>query len=115
VIERLLAAERALGSDDLELAHRLFEQVADADARNAIAVVGLGEVAERRGQREKARELGERALEIDPDDAAAQRLLARLDAARVEVPAPADPAAPVEAPSRNSIVGWLRRLFRRGS
>jgi tetratricopeptide (TPR) repeat protein len=81
VIERLLAAEAALDRDELDIAERLFGQVSRADERNAIAVVGLGRVAARRGRHDDARALMERALAIDPDEAAAQRLLAELDAA----------------------------------
>jgi thioredoxin-like negative regulator of GroEL len=88
VIERLLAAERALEAGELEVADRIFGQIADADARNAIAVVGLAEVAHRRGRSDEASELIERALTIDPDDAAAERLRAVLSAA-----APASEAA----------------------
>jgi tetratricopeptide (TPR) repeat protein len=76
MIERLLAAERALADGELDRAEQLFEQVAEADERNAIAVVGLAEVAMARGDATTAHDLAERALTIDPDDAAATRLLA---------------------------------------
>ena len=74
MIERLLAAERALAADQVDAAAQLFDQVAAADPRNAIAVVGQARVALRRGDRQRARALAERALDIDPDDEAAQRL-----------------------------------------
>ena len=90
MIERLLAAERALADGQLDQAERLFRQVADADERNAIAVVGLAEVALARGDRPAAATLVSRALAIDPDDAAAARLLAQ--------PAPPEPAPPEPAP-----------------
>jgi thioredoxin-like negative regulator of GroEL len=104
VIERLLAAERALEAGELDKADRLFGQIADADARNAIAVVGLAEVARRRGRRGEASELIERALAIDPDDAAAERLRAVLLAAAAD-----DAMAP-----RRSLLERLRAWFRRG-
>jgi hypothetical protein len=85
MIERLLAAEAALTRGELDLARRLFGQVAEADPRNAIAVVGLARVARREGRDDEARSLAERALVIDPDEAAASRLLRELLAA-----APAD-------------------------
>jgi tetratricopeptide (TPR) repeat protein len=120
VIERLLAAERALDADDLDRADRLFGQIADADTRNAIAVVGLAEVAHRRGRDDEAVELVARALTIDPDDAAAERLRALLSAAvpageaattvaEVEAPAPETAAA-----ARRSLLERLRAWFRRG-
>jgi len=135
MIERLLAAERALEAGDLERADRLFGQVADADSRNAIAVTGLAEVAHRRGRTDQASELVERALSIDPEDAAAERLRALLSAAApaggaeptptrerapeaeasagtAEAPAAA-PETEAAAPPRRSLVQRLRAWFRR--
>ena len=79
MIERLLAADAALERDEVDVAERLFGQVAQADERNAIAVVGLGRVALRRGDREGAAERMRAALAIDPDEAAARRLLDELE------------------------------------
>jgi thioredoxin-like negative regulator of GroEL len=121
MIERLLAAEGALERDELDHAQRLFGQVAEADPRNAIAVVGLARVLARRGDSEAARELVAHALDIDPYEAAAQRLLGELDRpAELETqaavaalpPAPADPGR--RAAESGGFLGWLRRLFRRG-
>jgi uncharacterized protein HemY len=80
MIERLLAADAALERGDIDVAGRLFAQVAEADPRNAIAVVGLARIAVRRGAPDEARALARRALEIDADEAAARRLLAELEA-----------------------------------
>lgn len=104
MIELLLAAERLLGTGDLDHAERLFEQVAEADPRNAIAVVGLARVALERGDEGGALAIARRALEIDPDEAAARRLAARLLAVTAER---ADDA-PGTAPARRS---WLTRLI----
>lgn len=116
MIERLLAAERALEAGELEVADRLFGQVADADARNAIAVVGLAAVAHRRGRREEASRLVERALTIDPDDAAAERLRTVLSAPEPAREGPADEAATTVVPAarRRSLLERLRAWFRRG-
>ena len=120
MIERLLAADAALERGEIEAAERLFTQVAGADPRNAIAVVGLARVAARRGETEAARVLARRALEIDPDEAAARRLLGDLEA---PPPAPApepepepDPelvraVAAQDAPPRSR--SWVRRLLDR--
>ena len=106
MIERLLAAERALADGRLEQAEHLFRQVAEADERNAIAVVGLAEVAMARGDRLEARTLATRALTIDPEDAAATRLLeAPTPVAATEAPA-TRPGASLGARFR----GWLARL-----
>jgi tetratricopeptide (TPR) repeat protein len=127
MIERLLTAEAALGRDELDVASRHFQLVADADPRNAIAVVGLARIAARRGDPDAARALLGRALEIDPDEAAAARLLGELDreAAQPE-PGPPALAEPVQAqPSgADSAVApkpaapwwrrWLDRLRARG-
>ncbi|HEX7948959.1 MAG TPA: tetratricopeptide repeat protein [Candidatus Limnocylindrales bacterium] len=113
MIERLLAAERALAEGQLDQAERLFAQVAEADERNAIAVVGLAEVARTRGDEPAARELLARALAIDPEEAAAARMLA------ASADGPARPAPGGPAPARRALAarlaGWLRRLVRRGA
>jgi thioredoxin-like negative regulator of GroEL len=123
MIERLLAAEGALERDELDHAQRLFGQVAEADPRNAIAVVGLARVLARRGDTEAARELVAHALDIDPDEAAARRLLDELDRTTELEPEPeAATATPPMAPAvvveptsgSGGLLGWLRRLLGRG-
>lgn len=95
MIERLLAAENALDHGMLDTAGRLYAQVAQADPRNAIALVGLAKVALREDRIDDARELAEQALAIDPDEAAAQRVL-RESYAELR-PAPDSRAAPEPA------------------
>jgi putative thioredoxin len=75
VIERILQAEAAMDKGLLDVAGRLYAQVVQADPRNAIALVGLARIALREDRLQEARELAEQALAIDPDEAAAQRLL----------------------------------------
>jgi uncharacterized protein HemY len=110
VIERLLAADAALERGEPEAAERLFAQVADADPRNAIAVVGLARVAQVRGDSAVARAHAERALAIDPEEAAARRLLDALTA-----PAAATPRVGAGTPQerRGGLIAFLRRLLRR--
>jgi uncharacterized protein HemY len=119
MIERLLAAERALEGGQHEVAERLFAQVAAADPRNAIAVVGLARVAQRIGDTAAATAHARRALEIDPEDGAARKLLDEL--ARPAEAVPARPgAATAEGSSagasstatarRRGFLAWLRRL-----
>ena len=99
MIERLLAAEKALDQGMLDTAGRLFDQVAQADPRNAIALVGLAKVALREDRIDEARELAEQALAIDPDEAAAQRLLREVYAEVRPAPEPERaPALPDPAP-----------------
>ena len=88
MIERLLAAEKALDQGMLDQAGRLFDQVAQADPRNAIALVGLAKVALREDRIDDARELAEQALAIDPGEAAAQRLLREVYAEVRPAPEP---------------------------
>jgi tetratricopeptide (TPR) repeat protein len=104
MIERLLAAEAALADGDTGVAERLYAQVAEADPRNAIAVVGLARLAARDGRHEEAQELVERALAIDPEEAAALRLIRELAIStirgdgRMEGPLQAEPGPLAAAP-----------------
>ena len=106
MIERLLTADRALADGQVEVAERLFGQVAAADPRNAIAVVGLARCARQRGDLGGAEAYARRALEIDPDDVAARLLVEELAAA---APTPASAPAPAPPARRGGLVAWLRR------
>jgi hypothetical protein len=79
VIELLLQAERALSMGLVDQAERLYRQAADADPRNSIAVVGLARVALERGDDVQAWREANRALTIDPENAAAQRMVERFE------------------------------------
>ncbi len=98
MIERLLAAEAALAEGDAEVARRLYAQVAEADPRNAIAVVGLARLAARDGRPEEAQALVERALAIDPDEAAALRLIRELAVSTIRGGTPPPVASPQASP-----------------
>ena len=79
MIEILLQAERALTVGLVDQAERLYTLAADADPRNSIAVVGLARVALERGDEPEAWREATRALTIDPENIAAQRLAGRLE------------------------------------
>ena len=90
MIELLLVADRLLAAGDLDRAERIYQQVVEADPRNAIAVVGLAQVAHARGLSSTAEDHLWRALDIDPQDQAAQRLAMEWADGRA---VPGEPAA----------------------
>jgi hypothetical protein len=79
VIELLLQAERALAMGLVDQAERLYAQAVAADPRSSIAVVGLARVALERTDDAGAYRLARQALVIDPENAAAARLVDRLE------------------------------------
>ena len=122
MIEVLLQAESALSLGLLDRAEILYREVAGADPRNAIAVVGLARVALERGNEVEALKVARRALTIDPENSAATRMVQRLeevlafrgstiptpDPVPMEPPAdPKPPDAPIEGRS------FLDRVLRR--
>ncbi len=124
MIELLLEAERALSFGRVDRAEQLYRQVAAADPGNSIAVVGLARVALEHADDAGAYVLARKALTIDPENEAAQRLVTRLDEvmrtrgeAVPEVPAESAPSAPAaardasppQAEPRRSIIDRLRR------
>jgi len=129
VIELLLEAERALSFGLVDRAEALYQQVADADPRNSIAVVGLARIALERADDSGALVLARRALAIDPENEAARRLVERMEEVMrtrgeaLPAPEPAvqpapDPAvhsgAPSDEPSQKPRKpSWRDRLLRR--
>jgi hypothetical protein len=101
VIELLLEAERAMSFGRVDRAEEIYRQVATADPRNSIAVVGLARVALERTDDLGAYLLARRALVIDPENDAARRLATRLEevlATRGEPVTDPLPAPPPRAP-----------------
>lgn len=100
MIELLLEAERALSFGRVDRAEQLYRQVADADPRNSIAVVGLARVALERGDDLAAYLEARRALAIDPENDAARRLVTRLEEVLATRGEPvADPMPPAPPPT----------------
>jgi tetratricopeptide (TPR) repeat protein len=97
MIEALLQAERLLLHGQVDQAETIYASAIAQDPNNAIAVVGLARVALERGDEELAYARAREALQIDPQNAAAQRLetrLAEVFVTRAEpIPPPAPPAS----------------------
>lgn len=124
MIELLLAADRLLADGMLDRAERIYGQIAEADPRNAMAVVGLARVAVARGRLDEAGATVRRALEIDPDDALARQLEADLagigpladagpprpESTQDHAEAPGTAPGPEPRPGRR---GWLARFLKR--
>jgi len=136
VIEQLLRAENALALGLLDQAEQIYAQTLAHDPANAIALVGLSRVALERGDERASLGYARRAISIDPENAQAGRMVARLeevirergDAVPEEAPATQPPTAPAAvtppppAPQSPSVAaaevapgrrGLLRRLTRR--
>ena len=99
MIELMLQAERALSMGLVDQAEQLYWQAVESDGRNVIAIVGLAKVALARGDDRTALQFAQKALELDPEDGAAVRLVERLeDLARLRIGSDASKTAPAGAP-----------------
>jgi hypothetical protein len=79
MFELLLQADKALADGDLDQAERTYWQLMELDPTNAIAVAGLARVSLERGDERLAKALADRALRMDPDSVAAQRVAEALE------------------------------------
>ncbi len=98
MIEALLQAERLLVHGMVDQAEQIYQNAIAQDPRNAIAVVGLARVALERGQERVAYERAREALQLDPENMAAQRLVQRLAEVFAERERPHSPAPTPEPP-----------------
>jgi cell division septation protein DedD len=103
VIELLIQAEGALSVGLLDRAETLYRQVARADPRNSIAVVGLARVMLERSDEVGALTLARRALTIDPENNAAQRMVQRLEEVLRHRGVALAPAAVALAPAATAV------------
>jgi thioredoxin-like negative regulator of GroEL len=109
MIELMLQAEQTLGLGLVDQAERLYAQAAAADPKNAIAVIGLARVQLERGDEAGSHALVLRALAIDPENATALRMEARLREVLAGEGRPVSPPPPPPPPAapRHGLVGRL--------
>ncbi|MBN1878532.1 tetratricopeptide repeat protein [bacterium] len=74
----MLAGQIALSQDNLSDAEASFRTAIDCDTRNAAAFVLLGNVLQKQGERNGAKDAYRQALRINPNDPVAKRNLKRL-------------------------------------
>jgi hypothetical protein len=120
MFELLLQADEALAQGKLDQADRLYSQLVALDPRNAMAVAGLAHISLERGDDDMARNLAERALELDPEAVLASRVIMALedpDAIGREAWEPLiaegarrrggpETVRPLEARRRAKVAGW---------
>lgn len=92
MIELLLQADKAVKAGYLDEAERLYWQAVEKDPRNSMAVAGLAQVALARGDQGTAHVFAAKALEVDPENLAAKRILDALEAG-------SEPAAAADQPT----------------
>jgi hypothetical protein len=122
MIEIMLEAERAMAVGLLDKAERLYAQVAAADPRNSIAVMGLARIALERDNQRGAYLLARRALALDPDNPMASHMAHRMaevmagrgepppdDPAEPPAPATVAPPDPAAEPDRPGLIDRIRR------
>ena len=110
MIELMLQAEQTLGLGLVDQAERLYAQAAAADPHNAIAIIGLARVQLERGDQAGSHALVLRALAVDPENATALRMEARL---REVLAAEGQPVSPPPAATPAPRPGIVGRLFGR--
>ena len=121
MIEIMLEAERAMAVGLLDKAERLYAQVAAADPRNSIAVMGLARIALERDNQRGAYLLARRALALDPDNPMASHMARRMaevmagrgepppdEAVEPPGPSPAPAPAPASEPDRPGLIDRIR-------
>jgi predicted Zn-dependent protease len=109
MMERLLEGERALIYGLADRAEEAFRAALAEDPHNAVALVGLARVALQRDDDATGLRYARAALEVDPANEMAQRLVARLEeiaAARAESEGqPVTPRPAAGRPSEQAVFG----------